>query len=86
VSSFSVSLNGYAAGPNQSMENPLGARGPELFEWFFSTRVWKQMHGHEGGSTGMDNEWVERGMANAGAWIFGRNTFGPVRGPSLDDF
>lgn len=85
VSSFSVSLDGYAAGPNQSLENPLGVRGPELFEWFFSTRTWKQMHGHEGGSTGVDNEWAERGMANAGAWILGRNMFGPVRGPWPDD-
>ena len=85
VSSFSVSLDGYAAGPDQSLENPLGVRGPELFEWFFSTRTWKQMHGQEGGSTGVDNEWAERGMATAGAWILGRNMFGPVRGPWPDD-
>ena len=65
---FLEALDGYAAGPNQSLENPLGVRGPELFEWFFSTRTWKQMHGEEGGSTGVDNEWAERGMQNVGAW------------------
>jgi dihydrofolate reductase len=85
VSSFAVSLDGYAAGPNQSLENPLGNRGAELFEWFFSTRTWKQMHGHEGGSTGVDNEWAQRGMENVGAWILGRNMFGPVRGPWTDE-
>ena len=85
VNSFSVSLDGYAAGPNQSLETPLGVAGPELFEWFFATRTWKQMHGHEGGSTGIDNEWAQRGMENVGAWILGRNMFGPVRGPWPDD-
>src|SRR5579871_5061130 len=85
VSSFSVSLDGFAAGPNQSLENPLGERGPELFEWFFVTRTWKQMQGQEGGSTGTDDEWARRGMENAGAWILGRNMFGPVRGPWPDD-
>lgn len=85
VNSFSVSLDGYAAGRNQSIENPLGLGGPELFEWFFSTRTWKQMHGHEGGSTGVDNEWAQRGMENVGAWILGRNMFGPVRGSWPDD-
>ena len=85
VSSFAVSLDGYAAGPNQSLENPLGVRGPELFEWFFSTRTWKQMHGQEGGSTGVDDQWARRGMENVGAWILGRNMFGPVRGPWPDD-
>jgi len=85
VSSFALSLDGYAAGPNQSLENPLGVRGPELFGWFFSTRTWKQMHGQEGGSTGVDDEWARRGMENVGAWILGRNMFGPVRGPWPDD-
>jgi dihydrofolate reductase len=86
VSSFSVSLDGYAAGPRQSLENPLGERGPELFQWFFPTRTFKQMQGQEGGSTGPDNEWAHRGMENVGAWILGRNMFGPVRGPwSLPD-
>ena len=88
VSCFSVSLDGYAAGPRQSLENPLGERGPELFEWFFPTRTFKQMHGQEGGdagSTGVDNDWAQRGMENVGAWIMGRNMFGPVRGPWPDD-
>ena len=85
VNSFSVSLDGFSAGPNQSLENPLGIRGPELFEWFFATRMWKQMHGQDGGSTGPDNERAERGFENVGAWILGRNMFGPVRGPWPDD-
>jgi dihydrofolate reductase len=85
VNSFAVSLDGYAAGPRQSLEAPLGIGGPELFEWFFSTRTWKQMHGYEGGSTGIDNEWAQRGMENVGAWILGRNMFGPVRGPWPDE-
>jgi dihydrofolate reductase len=85
VNSFSVALDGYAAGPNQSFENPLGIGGPELFQWFFSTRTWRQMHGHEGGATGPDNDWAQRGMENVGAWILGRNMFGPVRGPWPDD-
>jgi len=85
VSGFAVSLDGYAAGPNQSLQNPLGERGPELFAWFFSTRTWNQMHGQEGGSTGVDDEWARRAMENVGSWILGRNMFGPVRGPWPDD-
>src|SRR5579871_4228370 len=85
VNSFAVSLDGYAAGPNQSLENPLGLRGPELFAWFFPTRVFQKMHGQQGGSTGPDNDWAERGFENVGAWILGRNMFGPVRGPWPDD-
>jgi dihydrofolate reductase len=85
VSAFAVSLDGYSAGPDQSLENPLGVGGPELFEWFFSTRTWREMHGLEGGSTDIDDEWARRGMENVGAWILGRNMFGPVRGPWLDD-
>jgi dihydrofolate reductase len=85
VNSFAVSLDGYAAGPQQSLDAPLGIGGPELFEWFFTTQTWKQMHGQEGGSTGVDNRWAQLGMANVGAWILGRNMFGPVRGPWPDD-
>jgi dihydrofolate reductase len=81
VSSYSVSLDGFAAGPDQSLENPLGLRGPELFAWFFPTRTFRQMNGAEGGSTGIDDNWARRGMENAGAWILGRNMFGPIRGP-----
>src|SRR5215469_5721506 len=85
VSAYSVSLDGYAAGTHQSLENPLGIRGPELFEWFFPTRTFRQMQGLEGGSTGVDDEWAQRGMENVGAWILGRNMFGPVRGPWPDE-
>ena len=85
VSAFAVSLDGYGAGPHQSMENPLGVRGPELFAWFFPTRTFKQMQGQEGGSTGVDDQWAQRAMQNVGAWILGRNMFGPVRGPWPDD-
>ena len=85
VSAFAVSLDGYSAGPDQSMENPLGIGGPELFEWFFSTRTWRQMHGLEGGATDIDDDWARRAMENVGAWILGRNMFGPVRGPWPDD-
>jgi len=85
VNSFAVSLDGYSDGPHQSLDAPLGIRGPELFEWFFSTRTFRQMHGHEGGSTGVDDEWAQRGMENVGAWILGRNMFGPVRGRWPDE-
>src|SRR6201996_8360073 len=85
VSAFAVLLDGYAAGSRQSLENPVGVRGPELFEWFFSTRTWMQMHGQDGGSTGVDDQFARRGMENVGAWILGRKMLGPVRGPWLDD-
>ena len=80
-----MSLDGFAAGPSQSLENPLGIRGPELFDWFFATSEWRKMHGQEGGSTGIDDNWARRGMENVGAWILGRNMFGPVRGPWPDE-
>jgi dihydrofolate reductase len=85
VSSFAVSLDGYGAGPGQDLQNPLGLRGTELFNWFFETRTWREMHSLEGGSTGIDDEWARKGMENVGAWILGRNMFGPVRGPWPDD-
>src|SRR5690348_9927069 len=85
VNSYSISLDGFAAGPNQSLENPLGIRGPELFAWFFPTRTFRQMQGQDDGSTGVDNDWAQRGMENVGAWILGRNMFGPVRGPWPND-
>ena len=85
VSSFAVSLDGYAAGPHQSVDNPLGVHGHELFAWFFATRTWNEMQGQRGGSTGVDDDWARRGMENIGAWILGRNMFGPVRGPWPDD-
>jgi dihydrofolate reductase len=80
-----MSIDGFSAGPNQDLEHPLGVNGPELMEWFFHTRVWRQMHGSEGGETGIDNGVAERGFANIGAWILGRNMFGPVRGPWPDE-
>jgi dihydrofolate reductase len=67
------------------LQNPLGVGGPELMEWFFHTRVWRRMHGPDDGETGVDNETAERGFAGIGAWILGRNMFGPVRGPWPDD-
>src|SRR4051794_34642807 len=85
--SFGVSLDGFSAGPRQSLENPLGERGPELMDWFFPTRVFQRMHGDGDGDgeTGIDNEIAERGFGSFGAWILGRNMFGPVRGPWPDE-
>jgi dihydrofolate reductase len=85
VQSFAISIDGYGAGPNQDLENPLGVRGPELMEWFFNTLVWRNMHQMDGGETGIDNEIAERGFDGIGAWILGRNMFGPIRGPWIDD-
>ncbi len=84
VQSFAVSLDGYGAGPNQSLENPLGVDGPDLMQWFFPTRVWRSMQGLDGGETGLDNDFAERAMSGIGAWILGRNMFGPIRGPWPD--
>lgn len=85
VQSFAVSLDGYGAGPRQDLQNPLGVGGPELMEWFFRTRAWRRMHGQQDGETGIDNEMAEQGFAGIGAWILGRNMFGPVRGPWPDE-
>jgi dihydrofolate reductase len=85
VFSFGVSLDGFSAGPNQDLQNPLGVGGPALMEWFFPTRVWRSIQGQEGGETGVDNRMAERGFANMGAWVLGRNMFGPVRGPWPDE-
>ena len=85
VLSFAVSADGFGAGPRQDLQNPLGVRGPELMEWFFQTRVWRQMHGQPDGETGVDNRMAEQGFIGMGAWILGRNMFGPVRGPWPDD-
>jgi len=72
-------------GPDQDLQNPLGVRGPELMEWFFATRVWRSMHGQEGDETGVDNQVAEAAFEAIGAWILGRNMFGPVRGPWPDE-
>ncbi len=85
VLSFAVSIDGYGAGPNQDLQNPLGVRGPELMDWFFHTQVWNQKQGREGGETGVDNGIAEKGFENIGAWILGRNMFGPIRGPWPDE-
>ncbi len=85
VRSFAVSIDGYGAGPNQDLQNPLGVNGPELMEWFFQTQVWRRMHGQPGGETGIDNDVAELGFAGFGAWILGRNMFGPIRGPWRDE-
>jgi len=85
VKSFGISIDGYGAGPDQSLEHPLGVGGPELMRWFFPTRVWREHQGQEGGETGVDNEIAKQGFAGMGAWILGRNMFGPVRGPWPDD-
>src|SRR5438477_10921336 len=85
VSSFSISIDGFGAGARQDLQNPLGVRGPEIFSWFFQTDVWKKMHGQSGGGRGVDNQMAERAFENVGAWILGRNMFGPVRGPWPDE-
>ncbi len=85
VASFGVSLDGFGAGPDQGLQNPLGVRGPELMEWFFHTQVWHRHQGQPGGETGVDNRMAERSFEGIGAWILGRNMFGPIRGPWPDD-
>ena len=85
VNSFSVSLDGYGAGPSQSVRDPLGVGGETLHHWVFGTRTFREVFGNEGGSTGVDDGFARRGFANVGAWILGRNMFGPVRGPWPDE-
>ena len=85
VLGFTISLDGYGAGPNQSLENPLGAGGEELHDWLVNTRTFKRMTRQEGGDTGIDEQFAARSMANVGAWIMGRNMFAASRGPWADD-
>jgi dihydrofolate reductase len=85
VNCFSVSLDGFGAGPAQDLEHPLGVGGLALHEWFFATRTFQTMHGKEGGATGVDDDFAARGFEGVGAWILGRNMFGPVRGAWPDD-
>ena len=85
VASFGMSLDGFSAGPRQSLDNPLGVGGPSLMQWFFPTQTFQQMHGEGEGETGIDDDFAARGFANVGAWILGRNMFGPLRGPWPDD-
>lgn len=85
VNSFSISLDGYGAGPHQDLQNPLGRGGTELHEWFYPTLTFQHnVLGKDGGTTGIDNEFAARGFENIGAWILGRNMFGPIRGPWPD--
>ena len=84
VLSFSISLDGFGAGPHQDLNNPLGVGGTALHEWAFATRTFQQMFGNEGGATGIDDDFAALGFKNIGAWILGRNMFGPIRGPWPD--
>jgi dihydrofolate reductase len=85
VASFSVSLDGFGAGPNQDLDNPMGVGGHALHKWAFTTRTFQQMFGNDGGATGTDDDFAVRGFTNVGAWILGRNMFGPIRGPWLGE-
>lgn len=85
VHSFSISIDGYGAGVNQSLENPLGIGGEEVHNWVFPTQTFQQMHAEGTGTTGIDNDFASLGFENIGAWILGRNMFAPSRGPWLDE-
>jgi dihydrofolate reductase len=85
VGTFSISVDGFGAGPGQDLEHPLGVRGLELHGWFRKTEVFNRIHGQRGGTAGIDNEIAAQSFENAGAWIVGRNMFGPFRGPWKDE-
>jgi dihydrofolate reductase len=85
VHGFAVSIDGYGAGPNQDITNPLGVGGTALHQWVFGTRTFQRMFGKDEGATGVDDDFAARGFENIGAWILGRNLFGPVRGPWPDE-
>jgi len=85
VLAFGVSLDGFSAGPDQDLQHPLGVRGETIMEWVFPTRFFQAMYGQGGGETGVDNEIAEQSFTGIGAWILGRNMFGPVRGPWPDE-
>jgi dihydrofolate reductase len=85
VQSFSLSLDGFGAGPGQDLENPMGAGGMALHEWVLPTRTFQRMLGGGAGATGVDDDFAARGFQDIGAWILGRNMFGPIRGPWGDD-
>ena len=85
VHAFTVSLDGYGAGPSQDIKNPLGVGGESLHGWFVPTRTFQKTFGKDGGETGVDDDFAARGVQNLGAWILGRNMFGPVRGAWPDD-
>jgi dihydrofolate reductase len=85
VAGLGVSLDGFAAGPEQSLAHPFGRMGPDLFQWFFPTRTFRAMDGEDGGTTGVDDHYAQRSMAGFGAFILGRNMFGPIRGAWPDE-
>jgi dihydrofolate reductase len=85
VACLGMTLDGFSAGTDQSLENPLGVHGPEMMSWFFPTDVFQKMYGTGAGETGVDNDFAKRSFENVGAWILGRNMFGPVRGPWPDE-
>jgi dihydrofolate reductase len=85
VAAFSVSIDGFGAGPKQRLEDPMGENGMELHQWLFDTLTFQKMHGGAGGRSGVDEDFAARSMAEIGAWILGRNMFGPVRGPWPDE-
>jgi len=85
VQAFSISIDGYGAGPGQDLDNPLGVGGMALHGWLFGTRSFQTMHGRDGGAGGADDEFAARGTTDVGAWILGRNMFGPIRGPWPDE-
>ena len=84
VECFAISIDGFGAGPNQSLEQPMGEGSESLHDWFIPTETFQQMIGKDGGTTGIDNEYASRSFRNIGAWIMGRNMFGPIRGPWKD--
>ncbi len=81
VRNFSISLDGYGAGPHQDLDRPLGIGGTQLHEWIFATRSGRQMIGDDGGNDGLDDEYFSKRGSGVGATIMGRNMFGPMRGP-----
>jgi dihydrofolate reductase len=85
VHNFAISLDGYGAGPRQTLKEPLGEGGESLHEWFLPTRAFQRLHGDADGTTGVDNDFASRAMVGVGAFIMGRNMFGPVRGAWPDD-
>ena len=86
VNAFTVSLEGYGAGARQSLENPLGVGGENLHKWLLPTKTFQSMHGAgANGTTGVDDDYARRSMDNLGAWIMGRNMFGPIRGEWPDE-
>ncbi len=85
VAAFSISLDGFGAGLNQGLKDPLGIRGEELHTWIVTTKMFHRMGNNDGGTEGADNDFAEKSMQNIGAWIMGRNMFGPVRGPWTDE-